>query len=698
MADVSVDQLTLRAAADSIPRAIVICDTAGNIAFWSRHAEVLYGWSEAEVLGRPVIDVLVPEERRAAMDLALLERMLAGEVYAGDRRVVRRDGSPMDVYVVTAPVRDDEGKVIAVVGSTEDITGRRQLEKEAREASEHLRLALDAAGLGTFRWTKATGEVVWDERMEELFGFAPGTFDGSFESYLSALHPDDRASTIANVEEAMRTGRPYRVEHRVVLPDGTERWISGAGRPIVDADGQPTGAIGCSLDNTLVVQRRLEQEAAAEAALRAAEQERLHRERLELLASVNDAIGQSATSHEVMAGVARAVVPRLADWCSVHVLPDRTARVPDVETYHVDPELVAYAQELAERYPYDPDATAGVPAIVRTGEAQFFPLIDEQVLDAVDADDDARRIVDQLALRSAIGVPLVKRGRVIGALQLVMTHSRRHYTEDDLVLAQALAARVASALENRRLAEQQHAIATTLQQSLLPDRLPSIPGIDAAVRYWAVGEGTEVGGDFYDLFPTSEESWGALVGDVCGTGPSAAAVTSMARHSIRQSAWRGDDPGAIFGWLNRAMHEAGTDGFLTALYLDVRRSERGFAVEVASAGHPLPVLVTADGHASFVGEPGTLVGVFEKVRINPVSVALEPGDSLVLYTDGVSDLAPPHDLAEAEVLDLVAASTRGAGGAHDIADGIHRALAEILPLERREDDIALLVLRADDTA
>ena len=566
-------------------------------------------------------------------------------------------------------------------------TSPRSFGEEGRDLAEHLRLALDAAGLGTFGWNRETGEVVWDERMEELFGFEPGRFDGTFEQYAAALHPDDRAATLAAVDEAMRTGEAYRVEHRVVLSDGTERWIAGAGRPTFDADGNVTGAIGCSRDNTPVAERRLEQEMAAA-------QERLHRERLELLAGVNEAIGLASTSQEIMAGVVRAVVPRLADWCSIHVLADSTAKVPDVETYHVDPDMVALAQDLAERYPYDPEAPAGVPAIIRSGEPQFYPVIDEQVLDAVDADEDARRIVDQLALRSAVGVPLIKRGRVIGALQLVMTNSRRNYTEDDLALAEAVASRVASAIENRRLAEQQHVIATTLQQSLLPDRLPAIPGIDAAVRYWAVGEGTEVGGDFYDLFPTSEESWGAVVGDVCGTGPTAAAVTSMARHSIRQSAWRGDDPGDIFGWLNRAMHEAGTDGFLTALYLDVRRSERGFDVDVASAGHPLPVLVRADGQASFVGEPGTLVGVFEKVRINPVPVALEPGDTLVLYTDGVSDLAPPHDLGEAEVLDLVAASTRGAAGAHDVADNIHRALAEVLPLERREDDIALLVLRA----
>ena len=563
------------------------------------------------------------------------------------------------------------------------------------ELAEHLRLALDAAGLGTFRWDKVTGDVVWDDRMEELFGFAPGTFDGSFESYLAAIHPEDRETTMATVQTAMRTGAPYRVEHRVVLPDGTVRWISGAGRPILDDAGVPCGAIGCSRDNTETVSRRLEQEAAAEAARLAADQERLHRERLELLAGVNEAIGVAGTVQEIMAGVVRAVVPRLADWCSMHVLADLAARVPEVETFHVDPDLVNYARDLAERYPYDPDAPVGVPAIIRTGEPEFYPDIDAGLLDALEVEDDARAVVEELALRSSIGVPLIKRGRVIGALQFVMTHSRRHYSADDLALAEAVAARVASAVENRRLAEQQHLIATTLQQSLLPDRLPPIPGLEASVRYWAVGEGTEVGGDFYDLFQVEDDAWAAVVGDVCGTGPTAAALTSMARHNIRQSAWRGDDPATIFGWLNRALLEASTDGFLTAAFLEVRpHADGGFQVEVASAGHPLPILVEADGDARFVGRPGTLIGVFDEVRVHPVAVHVAPGDTLVLYTDGVTDVAPPHDLDEAGVLDLVGQAARGGLDADDTADGIHRRLAEILPIPRREDDIALLVLRA----
>lgn len=570
------------------------------------------------------------------------------------------------------------------------------LEQQAEDLAAHLRLALDAAGLGTWRWDLRTDEVIWDERQEALFGFAPGTFDGGFAAYAAALHPEDREASLATVDAAMASGEPYRVEHRVLWPDGTVRWIAGAGRATFDATGAVTGAIGCSMDITERMARQIDRDAAAAAALAAAEQERIHRERLELLSGVNDALARADDRRAIMAGVVRAVVPRLADWCSIHVLPHPGAEVPDVETYHLDPDMVVYAQALSERHPYDPDATTGVPNIIRTGQPEFYPRIDDQLLDDVGLDDEARDLVHGLALRSAVGVPLIKRGRVVGALLLVMTHSRREYTEDDLALAEVVAGRVASSLENRRLSDQQHRIATTLQQSLLPDHLPPIPGLEAAVRYWAAGEGTEVGGDFYDLFSHTEDSWAAVVGDVCGTGPTAAALTSLARHSIRQSAWRGDDPAAVLGWLNRAMLETTQDGFLTAAYLDVARHGRGFTVDMAAAGHPLPVLVRSDGTARFVGEPGTLVGVFEKIKVNPVSFTLDRGDTLVLYTDGVSDVAPPHDLGDAEVLDLIARCVRDSDDAQSAADGIHAALGDILPLDEREDDIALLVLRVDD--
>lgn len=572
-------------------------------------------------------------------------------------------------------------------------TDPRLLAQQAEDLAANLRLALDSAGLGTWRWDLTTGAVVWDERLEELFGFGPGTFDGSFETYAASLHPEDRDRTLAVIDQSMEDRLPYRVEHRVVWPDGTVRWIAGTGKVTVGLDGEVTGAIGCSMDITTQVHARAEREAAAAAAIEAAEHERVHREHLEFLAQINDALTESHTRDEIMVNVPRAAVPRLGDWCSIFVLPGNASRIPDSVTYHADPEMVAYAETLRERFPFDPDAPTGMAKVLRSGIPEFFPRIDDDLLDLLDADGEARDLVRQLALSSSMAVPMIKHGRVIGGLQFVMTESRREYTESDLALAGAIAARIGASLENRRLAEEQRFIAKTLQDSLLPDELPDIGGLDLAVRYWAAGSAAQVGGDFYDVFATADDTWAAVIGDVCGTGPAAASLTALARHTIRLAGWRGDDPQTVLHWLNRALLEAHSGSFLTAAYLRMRRAGDAFDLEVACAGHPLPILVKADGSARMIGSPGSLLGVFEDLSTDTVAERLEPGDTLVLHTDGVTDVRPPYDLGPDELKALAVECVEGADGAEIVADCIHKAVAERLSIEQRGDDIALLVIQ-----
>lgn len=138
--------------------------------------------------------------------------------------------------------------------------------------------------------------------------------------------------------------------------------------------------------------------------------------------------------------------------------------------------------------------------VIRTGIGEFYPIIDDDLIDSVEASDDERDVVRELALKSSIAVPIIKRGRVLGGLQLLMTNSRRHYTDDDFTLANAIASRLAASIDNMRLRDAQRSIASTLQASLLPTVLPQITGVDIAVRYWATGHGVDVGGDFYDVF------------------------------------------------------------------------------------------------------------------------------------------------------------------------------------------------------
>ncbi|MEO8266961.1 MAG: SpoIIE family protein phosphatase [Ilumatobacteraceae bacterium] len=686
------DAIDAIAVIDELPRAIIVTTADGRIVLWNRQAEQLYGWERGEVLGRQISEVLIALPDREQAD-EILGAVRAGEMWSGDFTVVRRDGETVRVWVIDRPIRDASGNTVAIVGASEAIAEQRLLEQRAADLTEHLRLALEAGGLGTFRWDMANGATEWDAKLESLFGLEPGGFDGQFETWANLLHPEDRAAVMAAVEHAVATKESYVVEHRVVWPDGTVRWLHGAGQVTTDRSGNVTGTIGCTRDVTEQMLGELGRRELTANALAAAEQERIHRERLQFLAGINDALAASRDRRELMSNVARAAVPRLGDWCAFYALPDDGGAMPAIEIAHSDPAMVMLARDLQEKYPYDPNATTGMAHVIRTGTAEFHPVIDDALLDDLETTEAERDLIRALLLGSSIAVPLIKRGRVLGGLQLVMSTSSRQYNSDDLLLAEAVASRIASSLDNLRLSEAQRSIASTLQASLLPDTLPAVPGVDVAVRYWATGEGVDVGGDFYDVFPISADEWGIVVGDVCGTGPIAASVTGMARHTIASAAWHGDTPEQVLHNLNRAMRARGVRPFCTVTYGTLRSMGDGIRLTFACAGHPLPVVTRADGSAGLFGEYGMLIGVFDDISVATSILDLGAGDGLVLYTDGITDVAPPHALTDNDLVALVSRAAARTTSADELADVLEAELAAILPLAERHDDIALLVLR-----
>ena len=238
-----------RAVLDALPQAVVVTSPNGEVVLWNRAAEVLYGWNEEEVIGCRVVDVLVPLlDREVAQQV--MATVLAGETWSGDFPVVRRDGDIIRAFVVDTPVLGDDGSVIAVVGASEDVTTQRLTEQRVGDLAQHLALALDAGELGTWRWDMVTGETVWDEKLEALYGLEPGGFPGTFEAYVSLLHPEDALSVRETVARAVREKSRYTVEHRVVWPDGSVHWVQGRGQVTLDANGDATGTMGCSADIT----------------------------------------------------------------------------------------------------------------------------------------------------------------------------------------------------------------------------------------------------------------------------------------------------------------------------------------------------------------------------------------------------------------------------------------------------------------
>ena len=307
---------------------------------------------------------------------------------------------------------------------------------------------------------------------------------------------------------------------------------------------------------------------------------------------------------------------------------------------------------------------------------------------------EARAIIEALDLTSLVIVPLITKRGVIGAMQFVSAESGHRYDRSDLALAQAVAGRVAEAVDSLWQADQQRHIAATLQRALLPPGIPAIDGVSTAVRYWPSGA-AEAGGDFYDIFPMSGRRWAGVVGDVGGKGGDAAALTGIARHTIRAAALHGQDHRAVLEWVNQAVLNSARDQYCTALYATLESAPDGWSLTASVGGHPLPIVIRADGSVDRVGAHGTLLGEYPDVTIRARTVALRPGDTVAFFTDGVTDVPPPQTLSDAEFTDLLVAAADGGADAETVADRVAAALAEHGPLDGRVDDIAIVILHIE---
>ena len=459
------------------------------------------------------------------------------------------------------------------------------------------------------------------------------------------------------------------------------RWLECRGQVTSDADGNFTGTVGCAVDVT----ERMEK----------LERERRLTSRFRLLSRLTDRAISAGEHRGFMRFAATAAVPELGDWCAIHFIPE-SGEAREVVVAHSDPRKVAWADALAGRFPYTPSGDRGLAEIIRTGETELIPrvtreLIDERLASSSFDTAELREVVDALGLTSVISVPLVTERGVLGAVQFVSAESGRIYDGDDVALAEMAARRIADALDNLWLTEQHRHISATLQRALLPPLIPEIPGVDLAVRYWPAGAAVEAGGDFYDVFATSSDSWSLLIGDVCGTGSDAAALTGITRHTTRAAARHGQDHITVLEWLNEAMLLSNRDRFCTAIYATLSRDTSGWSLTSCAAGHPPPILIRG-GQARAIGATGTLLGVFPQVKLEPADTRLVEGDTVVFYTDGLTDLPPPNGCTDAELAELIAELARSAGSAGDLADQVRDRRLDTMAGTPHRDDVALVVV------
>jgi serine phosphatase RsbU (regulator of sigma subunit) len=328
-------------------------------------------------------------------------------------------------------------------------------------------------------------------------------------------------------------------------------------------------------------------------------------------------------------------------------------------------------------------------SVIRDGETVAYEEVDADTLASGLPTDVPRDLVERLAPTSTIIVPLVGRGAVVGAMTLTRRGGR--YDDEDRRFAEELGRHVGLAVANAALFERERAVAEALQQSLLPPGLPEIDGLDIAARYEPGGTRLVVGGDFYDLFQTEPGTWFALVGDVCGTGAEAAAITSQVRYTARALAGRVDGPAVLLDEINAALLERGDTRFCTAQVVRLRPGPDGVEVTLSSGGHPPPVLITRSG-TRLLDCPGTLLGIYADANHHEVDLVLAKGEALALYTDGVTETRDADGvlLGEERLVEVLDACVEE--DAEKTATQLIQAAvdhAEFAPA----DDIAVLVLR-----
>jgi len=359
--------------------------------------------------------------------------------------------------------------------------------------------------------------------------------------------------------------------------------------------------------------------------------------RLAFLAAANEIIARSGLDLEkTLHELANVTVPSIADFAVVDIVNDER----EIQTMAVasgPPVRPALAENLMHQPRVDLLDENAAAQVIRTGRAMLFRSVNDTVRESVARSTEHLTLLRGLHIRSLMIVPLPARGGIIGAMTLGSVRSGRRYSEEELTLASDLAVRAATALENVRLYEERDRAAQALQRSLLPSRLPDIPGAEIAARFQPFTDADLIGGDFFDVFEVAPRSWALVIGDVCGKGSEAAALTGLARHTIRAASLSLSSPSEILGVLNKAILKNEEDRYATATYVRLDLRDDRARIVVAAGGHPIPIVLRGSGEVEEVGKTGMLLGVFDDAEQPEATTELHQGDALVMYTDGLLD-------------------------------------------------------------
>jgi len=495
---------------------------------------------------------------------------------------------------------------------------RRRAEAKSAEAERYRQhLAEVVRGTQDAVLSKDLDGIVttWNPAAARLYGYTSEEAIGRHISFL--VPPDHKDEEKVILDRVKRGERLETYETERIRADGSRIAVSLTVSPIRSPMRGLIGASVVARDITAEVRRRRAQD---------------------FLVAASRLLDSSLDPVETARTIVSTAVPELAELCLID-FRRHDGWLGDSVVAGANPEMAARLERIRREQPLDPGGEHPVAQVLRLNQPMVWrDLKAPEVVDKVSQSSDHLQLMEEAGYNSAAVVPLVARGRTIGALSFLHAHGDMRYDQGDLEFLAELGERAALALDNARLYQERDRIAENLQRGLRPPRPAEVPGLDISVVFEAAGEGIEVGGDLYDVIPSEGGCW-ILVGDVAGKGSTAAGVSVALRHSVRGLIQEIDQPDEVLGRVNELLLGGETlNDFATAMLARLRRDEDGWHLALASAGHPPAALTGVEAPRLLGG--GSVLGAWREANVECHELAVGPTDTLALCTDGWLEAGP----------------------------------------------------------